>query len=296
MWKKDYSAGRGLSGQMERKSGHKECPRCGLRNKPAAAQCDFCGWEFQDVSDEWISHVKVLEKINKESDAMVLDDELSKRIESTIVRSSREVEIPIKESPVSELARQREEEGARASDKEWTHAHISMTDMALENKEVRDFVETMIGEAAPVVQTARLAPVPIASSEEPKVETAVLNPVKELGERKAWEERRYFGMRPLPFSLLSVGLVIYLITLILYGSLSVGPAIGWSLAIVGALMIAIGAGYVYDERMLKKRGDEPVAGDSMTSKEDVVICPKCNEQVNDMMERCPNCGARFEVH
>jgi len=276
---------------MERKSGYKECPRCGLRNKPAAAQCDFCGWEFQDVSDEWISHVKVLEKINKESDAMVLDDELSKRIESTIVRSSREVE-----DPVSEPARQREEEALRARGKEWTHAHMSTPDMPREAKEVRDFVETMIGEAAPVVQTARPAPAPIAPPEGPKVAAAVLSPVKELGDRKAWEERRYFGMRPLPFSLLSVGLVIYLLTLILYGSLSVGPVIGWSLAIAGALMITVGAGYVYDERMLKKRSDGPIAGNGKTSKEDVVICPKCNEKVNDMMGRCPNCGARFEVH
>ena len=75
---------------MEKKTGFKECPRCGLRNKPSAAQCDFCGWEFRDVSDEWISHVQVLEKLNKATESIVLDDEVSRRIESTIVRSPRE--------------------------------------------------------------------------------------------------------------------------------------------------------------------------------------------------------------
>lgn len=81
---------------MERKSGFKECPKCGLRNKPGATQCDFCGQNLGS-SDDWQHHIKDLESLNKMELRKPLDDRTSKRIESTIIRkdapSTRNVEI-----------------------------------------------------------------------------------------------------------------------------------------------------------------------------------------------------------
>jgi len=81
---------------MERKPGFKECPKCGLRNKPNATQCDFCGQNL-GASDDWQHHIKDLESLNKMELHKPLDDRTSKRIESTIIRkdapSTRNVEI-----------------------------------------------------------------------------------------------------------------------------------------------------------------------------------------------------------
>lgn len=70
---------------MERKSGFKECPKCGLRNKPSATQCDFCGQNL-GPSDDWQQHVLDLESLNKMELRKPVDDRTSKRIESTIIR------------------------------------------------------------------------------------------------------------------------------------------------------------------------------------------------------------------
>ena len=70
---------------MDKKSSFKECPKCGLRNKPGSAQCDFCGQNLT-VSDDWQQHIKDLESLNKMELRKPLDDRTSKRIESTIVR------------------------------------------------------------------------------------------------------------------------------------------------------------------------------------------------------------------
>ena len=48
---------------MDRSSGLKECPRCGLRNRQGAYQCDFCGWDFKAASDDWMGQVNDLERI-----------------------------------------------------------------------------------------------------------------------------------------------------------------------------------------------------------------------------------------
>ncbi len=70
---------------MEKRSSYKECPKCGLRNKPSATQCDFCGQNL-GPSDDWQQHIKDLESLNKMELRKPLDDRTSKRIESTIIR------------------------------------------------------------------------------------------------------------------------------------------------------------------------------------------------------------------
>lgn len=71
---------------MEKKSGFKECPRCGLRNKLVVTQCDFCGWQFEEPSDEWIDQIRALEKIGTDRGAVTVDEEISKRIQATIIK------------------------------------------------------------------------------------------------------------------------------------------------------------------------------------------------------------------
>jgi hypothetical protein len=75
---------------MERKTGFKECPKCGLRNKPGATQCDFCG-QHLGPSDDWQQHIKDLESLNKMELRKPLDDRTSKRIEATIIRKDAPV-------------------------------------------------------------------------------------------------------------------------------------------------------------------------------------------------------------
>lgn len=70
---------------MERRTGFKECPKCGLRNKPGATQCDFCGQNLGS-SDDWQQHIKDLESLNKMELRRPMDDRTSKRIEATIIR------------------------------------------------------------------------------------------------------------------------------------------------------------------------------------------------------------------
>jgi len=70
---------------MERKAGFKECPKCGLRNKPSATQCDFCGQALISA-DDWQQHIKDLESLNRIELRGPVDERTSKRIESTIIR------------------------------------------------------------------------------------------------------------------------------------------------------------------------------------------------------------------
>ncbi len=70
---------------MEKKGGFKECSRCGLRNKPTARQCDFCGQRFEE-EDKWDQQIDALESLNKVDTKADVSDDVSKRIESTIVK------------------------------------------------------------------------------------------------------------------------------------------------------------------------------------------------------------------
>ena len=59
-----------LGRSMERSSGLKECPRCGLRNRQGAYQCDFCGWDFKAATDDWMGQVNDLERIGRDVGAV----------------------------------------------------------------------------------------------------------------------------------------------------------------------------------------------------------------------------------
>jgi hypothetical protein len=279
---------------MERKSGFKECPRCGLRNKPSAVQCDFCGWEFQDASDEWISHVQVLEKLNKQTESILLDDEVSKRIESTIVRSSRELNPT--PPPVPLAIPQAEEEKPldnelKVRGKDWAASRMQTPSMpSPEAKEVKAFVDTMIGEPISIDNSAEIE---ISDSTSAGRTTIPLSPVKELG--RSLTRKSFTAKTPMiSYGLLASGVGIYLVTLIILALAIVPLLLGWSLAIIGAILITIGVSYMYDRSAFKRKRFAPTNGNAMIEEERIVlICPGCNEEVLEEDRDCPACGARF---
>lgn len=282
---------------MERKSGFKECPRCGLRNKPSAAQCDFCGWEFQDVSDEWISHVQVLEKLNRETDSILLDDEVSKRIESTIVRSPREstpaprpeprappsaplpVPLPAKEDVIQADLRQQGMDRPQAKP-------VAAALPAKEADEVKAFVDTMIGEPAAAEAAA------VVTVQSGELAAARVAPSIELGS-PVETRKRTASMSKYTMGLLGAGAAVYLVTLVLYSMAMLSVAMGWALAIAGALMITVGASFIYDARVARQAKPEPVIGQNVRGGDEVIICPRCHEEVDESDDRCPSCGAAF---
>jgi hypothetical protein len=282
---------------MEKKTGFKECPRCGLRNKPSAAQCDFCGWEFRDVSDEWISHVQVLEKLNKATESIVLDDEVSRRIESTIVRSSREV--PTSSGPAEELVSAPApapsedvviDTEPKPTVEKWPERRVVTVPPPIpeEEREVKNFVETMIGEpvsaqaAAEVNLTASDAITLPFNRPEPMREEVV-----EVHVPQGSFISKYFKQ------FLVAGIAIYLVTIALYAMSYLDVVLGWGLAIAGALLITFGVSHIYDRKVEHTVPGEPMIGDMRHMGDEVVICPRCHEEVSEGDARCPSCGAAF---
>lgn len=76
---------------MEKPSGLKECPRCGLRNRPGAYQCEFCGWDFGVASDDWMGQINDLEKLGQDVGTPTVDEDTASKIESTITKPAEAV-------------------------------------------------------------------------------------------------------------------------------------------------------------------------------------------------------------
>ncbi len=283
---------------MERKAGFKECPRCGLRNKPTAVQCDFCGWEFHEASEDWNAQVKALDRLGHDVDSVVLDDELSKKIESTLVRIPREgsgqaqAQRPV--LTVEEIAIIENDAELRTEGRKWSDEHRTKAELAsTESHEVKVFVDTMIGEPAP-------GPV----HEPPKVEPAVAvaeSPVNDLRSDQMIEARTEKAVAlPLreglgmPAGLMGGGVVVYAVALTAYSNAAVGMYIGWGLAIFGALVFTVGANWFFTRKARARTREEPMIGANNADSNEVMICPKCNELVDQSVSSCPSCGVRFD--
>jgi RNA polymerase subunit RPABC4/transcription elongation factor Spt4 len=279
---------------MENKSRFKECPRCGLRNKTSVAQCDFCGLEFQETSEEWISQVQVLEKLNKQTESILLDDKVSKRIESTIVRSGRELETTQPPTPL-EIPRVEEEKPLdselKNKGKDWTVSNTQIPSTpSPESKEVKAFVDTMIGEPTKIEDSAGME---VSDNSTSAMATAPMSPVEEI--RQSPTIATFATKTPLiSYGLIFCGINIYLATLIIFALSIVPLLLGWSLAIVGAMLITIGTSYVYDRSAFKrKRFDSTNDNVPIEEEELVLICPSCNGEVEASDRHCPACGAIF---
>jgi hypothetical protein len=266
---------------MERKSGFKECPRCGLRNKPSAPQCDFCGWEFKDASDEWITHVQVLEKMSREAEPIVIDEEVSRRIESTIIRDRKEAQptISTQQAPGPEPLPPAPEQTAIVGREDMSVPPLPQAPP--DEEQIKAFTETMVG---PVAEPIAAAPDPVFAQATPAAYPAVVTRQERLPlTRNAYS---------LPMALLVGGAALYVVGLATLGSAFLSSVMGGALAVTGAILITTGANFVYDKRMASKG----IAADPdpySLGEEEVFICPKCHEQVRKADDRCPGCGAKF---
>lgn len=270
---------------MEKRSGFKECPRCGLRNKPSVSQCDFCGWQFEETQDEWIDQIRALEKIGTEDDAVAVDEELSKRIEATIIKpdevavedfagresrppiltsepthESRPISTPptpeerreIMEAPTHEVYEPPpEQEPAVIRESE-----PPMTKAEAESAEVAEFVESMIEEVGVEEIGEPEIPVPAPTVEEAPlaaVEASVVTPKEE----KVPTERKVvipeptsleMGLRPMavPAAILGAGAAAYVGILVFSILQSVSWTIGWAVSIFGAILMTVGCSRLYD--------------------------------------------------
>ncbi len=284
---------------MERKSGFKECPRCGLRNKPASNQCDFCGWEFHESSEDWNAQVKALDRLGQDVDSVVLDDEVSKKIESTLVRIPRDEQVEAPSKPpltVEEIPEIEREAELRDEGRKWGEEHRTHAEMATEEShEVKVFVDTMIGEPTP--ETA-----PAPPSVEPMVGVAVEeSPATELrsDQEVIVREKDEAGLSlregiTMPAGLMGGGVVVYAAALTAYSNAAVGMSVGWGMAIAGALFFTVGAHWFFKRRATARIVEEQMIGEGSVANNEVIICPKCNELVNEKVKSCPSCGARFD--
>jgi hypothetical protein len=179
----------------------------------------------------------------------------------------------------------------RLKGKDWAASRMQTPPMpSPEAKEVKAFVDTMIGEPTQIDYSAGIE---ISDSSASEMATAPMSPVKELG-RSSTKAIFATKMPLMSYGLILSGFSVYIVTLIIFALSIVPLLLGWSLAVVGAMLITIGTSYAYNRRALKRKWFDPTNGKAPIEKEDVVlICPSCNEEVEAGDRDCPACGARF---
>lgn len=270
---------------MEKRSGFRECPRCGLRNKPSVAQCDFCGWQFDESQDEWIDQIRALESISADKSTVAVDEELSKRIEATIIKpdevsvddfvdeedrsfvapnesipQSRPISTPptpeerreILEAPTEEVSRPEPEQTPGLV----SESEPPMTKAEVESVEVAEFVESMIGEVGveEIKEPEVLSPAP--TIEEVMLETPEA-PAAAAKEEKVAEKEKVAVPESIPVGLdlrsmavpaaiLGAGAAAYAGILIFSVLQPVNWTIGWTVSIGGAILMTIGCSRLYD--------------------------------------------------
>jgi hypothetical protein len=128
---------------MEGESGFKECPRCGLRNRISAAKCDFCGYEFEKSTEEWSDYVDVLERLSKSDEDRAVDEETSKKIESTMIKSETIEELIVRKSERLDVTQENLSEIQRTTDQEMGGIEESTDEE--ESEDILAFVGSMIG-------------------------------------------------------------------------------------------------------------------------------------------------------
>jgi hypothetical protein len=268
---------------MDRRSGYRECPRCGLRNKPSVAQCDFCGWQFDESQDEWIDQIRALEKISTDQSTVSVDEELSKRIEATIIKpdeisvddfiGEQDRAIPILSEPASppqpvstpptpeERTKMMEAPpkelvvpGPEPLPERVSEPEPPVAKAEAENAEVTEFVESMIeeGVVGEIREPEGLQPAPIAE-EVPRGATESLATKEEASAQKGETSATApttigFDLRiaAIPAAVLVVGAAAYVGILLFSVFQPVHWTVGWTVSILGAAMVTIGCSRLYD--------------------------------------------------
>lgn len=287
---------------MDRKAGYKECPRCGLRNKPSALQCDFCGLRFI-AGEDWDDNIQALEKMGGNEEKVLVDDDISKRIEATIVKRDK-----INASPMRAKEPEREDYQPKKGAEPARKAPIPVVTPSGPSIAV---ARGTVIEASPEPRPAPPAPEPVRTVTAPEKTVIqehqpVVSPEepapKRVKEKKVVRRvvrptAKVFtpvksSMRRTAFSaVLALGVLWYLVAL-LFGDSSLGRPGGWVLVTLTSMMVVVGG----VELLVPKTGAQaPIARTTPEPKpqQDVLICPKCHELVKETDKSCPGCGADF---
>jgi hypothetical protein len=288
---------------MDRKAGYKECSRCGLRNKPSALQCDFCGLRFI-AGEDWDDNIQALEKMGDNDERVQVDEDVSKRIEATIVKRDK-FNAPVKaKEPEKTIVLEKATEPVRIVP---APVVIPIAPPILASKVTVVETPPVIDKVEPAPEPIKTVPAPeeivipepppVVVAPEPKPEP---KPVKE---KKT--VRRVVRTTPKVFTpvkstmrrtaltaILALGIIWYLLA-IMFGDNSLGRVGGWAMVTVSSMMVVVGAVGLFVPKTTEKTSFvETPAPEEKTNRE-VLICPRCHELVKATDRACPDCGAEF---
>ncbi len=319
---------------MDRKAGYKECPRCGLRNKPSALQCDFCGLRFV-AGEDWDDNIQALEKMGGNEEKVLVDEDVSKRIEATIVKREK-INIPAKpKEPVKDdfdyFAKPVEP--------------VMAIPVPVAEPPVAAPRETILTEKAAVIEPVPETPSPVAAVEpvqalpeperivimeqppaEPKPEMIAVPepaPVEVIPEKIVIPERPPVEAMPEPvmdkkvvrrrirpakvfapvknpskrrtvFTAVLVLGLVSYLVAIAFGLGTIGRAGGWIMVTVSTLMVVAAAGEFFLPKGDAKAAFPEDPAPEGKTHQEVLICPKCHELVKTTDRACPDCGAEFQ--
>jgi len=263
---------------MEKPSGLRECPRCGMKNRQGAYQCDFCGWDFRN-SDRWDGKVADLENLSRDIAAAPLDKKLASKIEMTIKRPSdipvRAPRPPAQEQPSPKAEEPREDAPTIAPEQEPELAEepepAPAEEPAPESVPLPEPEPAAAEPETPEPQPAAVTPPAVEAAPVEAPPAPLPSPPKAEGIPKPLV---------ITVALLGTGLALYIAALIL--AADIGKAAGWGLTIVGALLIALSVRRVF---VLRRKAET----------DEVVLCPNCHEVVTDHDPGCPSCGIKFST-
>ena len=294
---------------MEKKGGFKECSRCGLRNKPTARQCDFCGQRFEE-EDKWDQQIDALESLTKVDSRSEVPDDISKRIESTIVKKDAvdrkdraepaaaavvaaaavakqapSEPVPVQTGPEPKVEAAPEPQASVTPEEK--PALVATTVLAAQKEET-----VPASEVTEVMEVEDLEPLE-EDVQLPVEESVVLETNQPFTSKRPRFFTWNFNLRSrkdVAFLLvLQGGIVIYLATLLVAGD-SLEPAGEWGLGLVAAAMMTAGLGKLTINWDIEAMGDEDVVVKEVV----VEVCPRCHERVGVQDSKCPACGTEFE--
>lgn len=252
---------------MEMSSGLKECPRCGLRNRRGAYQCDFCGWDFKASSDDWMGKVSDLEKIGREVEVTNIDRSTRSKIELTM---KRPVDVPTKErKPEKQLE---------------VPAHLTLEDHGdVASETITDTYPEAEVEPAPYLESDAAVAL-MASTVDSRSEPMTSAKVEDAPKAEVSAQVKTIDLPLLiSISLLGAGLAMYAVDIFLTMTHTLDRVLGWGIAIAASALIAFAVMRLLPK--LKKIGKE---------EEELVLCPVCHEVVTEATVKCPSCGVKFK--
>jgi hypothetical protein len=290
---------------MDRKAGYKECPRCGLRNKPSALQCDFCGLRFI-AGEDWDDNIQALEKMGDSDERVLVDEDVSKRIEATIVKRDK-INAPVKTK-----------EPERSDNDYYQKPPETVQSEPVITKPVPPIVVPKVTVAEPILEASPVEPAPEPVKAEPEPEKIIIKepqtveaaPVAEpRPEPKRVKEKKVVRrvVRPVPkvfapvkhsvnkaalTAVLAIGAIGYLVAMMI-GDNTLGRTGGWVMVTVSSMMVVVGAVGLFVPRTGKEISFAEVSAPGPRTSKEVLICPKCHELVKETDKACPDCGSEF---